>query len=125
ERHRARFANQLFNRLSSVGPAVKWRYLKGGFDIIGDHKDAREAKKVFDYYKDLVSEIKLESELDGAEQVGNNKPFGVFVNLRHTRDIERESGGFSKYLQNQSSGRYYFYWNYGRPTADYRDKFAA
>jgi hypothetical protein len=54
--------------------------------------------------------------------VGHGKPFGVFVNLKHTREIERESGGFSKYLMNQNQGMY-FYYNYGRPTADYRDKF--
>jgi hypothetical protein len=41
--------------------------------------------------------------------------------LRHTRDIERESGGFGKYLQNQNNSMYAF--NYGRPTENYRDKF--
>src|SRR5262249_57149633 len=39
-----------------------------------------------------------------------------------TRDIERESGGFSRYLQNQNATRAYSF-NYGRPTADYRDRF--
>lgn len=124
ERHRAKFANQLFNRMSAVAPACKVRYLKAGFEIVGDHKAAHEAKKVFDYYKDLVSELKLETMIDGPVDVGHGKPFGVFVNLRHTREIERESGGFAKYLQNQGSGRY-FYYNYGRPPADYRDKFQA
>ena len=43
------------------------------------------------------------------------------MDLRHTREIERESGGFSKYLQNQNAQAFGF--NYGRPTEDYRDKF--
>jgi len=43
------------------------------------------------------------------------------VNLRHTKEIEREAGGFSKYLTNQNN-QYYSY-NYGRPTENYRDKF--
>jgi hypothetical protein len=124
ERHRTKFANQLFTRMSSVSPACKFRYLKAGFDIIGDHRAAHEAKKVYDYYKDLVAELKLEAIPDGSADVGSGQPFGVFVNLRHTREIERESGGFAKYLQNQNSGRMYYY-NYGRPTADYRDKFQA
>jgi hypothetical protein len=124
DRHRTKFANQLFNRMSSVAPACKVRYLKAGFEIVGDHKAAYEAKKVYDYYKDLVAELKLEAVPDGPAEVGHGKPFGVFVNLRHTREIERESGGFSKYLQNQTSGRF-FYYNYGRPPADYRDKFQA
>jgi uncharacterized protein (DUF2267 family) len=124
DRHRTKFANQLFTRMSSVAPACKYRYLKAGFDIIGDHPAAAEAKKVFDYYKDLVSEIKLETIVDGSAEIGTGKPFGVLVNLKHTREIERESGGFGKYLQNQNSGMY-FYYNYGRPLADYRDKFTA
>ncbi|MCI0642727.1 MAG: hypothetical protein L0Y72_15900 [Gemmataceae bacterium] len=122
ERHMSKFANQLFTRLSSVKPASKYIYLKNGLTIVGEHKDAREAVKVFDYYKDLVTEIKLETIIDGSDAVGHQSAFGVFVNLRHTREIERESGGFGRYLQNQSSSSY-FYYNYGRPTADYRDKF--
>ncbi|MFO0842538.1 MAG: hypothetical protein U0797_09105 [Gemmataceae bacterium] len=122
KKHMEKFANQLFNRMSSVKPQVKYRYLKAGFDVVGDHKEAAEAKKVFDYYKDLVGEIKLEAKIDGPSDVGHKKPFGVFVWLKHTRDIERESGGFGRYLQNQNTGTY-FSWNYGRPTADYRDRF--
>lgn len=123
EKQLGRFANDLFTKMSGAKPHVKFNYLKAGFEIVGDHKQAVEAKKVFDYYKDIVTEIKLETIVDGSPQVGHGKPFGLFVNLRHTRDIERESGGFSRYLQNQNSG--YFSYNYGRPTADYRDKFEA
>ena len=121
ERHLKLFANTLFTRMSSVKPAVKYRYLKTGFEMIGDRKEAYEAKKVFDYYNDLVDEIRLETVIDGTDVVGQ-EPFGVFVNLVHTREIERESGGFGKYLQNQNNGNRYFY-NYGRPTENYRDKF--
>lgn len=121
-RHLEKFANQLFTRLSSVKPQVKFTYLKAGFEIVGDTKHPNEAKQVYNYYKDLVSEIKLDTKLDGPSVVGHKEPFGVFVFLRHTRDIERESGGFGRYLQNQNSNMY-FSWNYGRPTADYRDRF--
>jgi hypothetical protein len=117
-----RFANELFTRLSGAKPHVKHNYLKLGFEIVGENPRASEAKKVFDYYKDLVREIKLETKVDGPANVGHGKPFGLFVNLVHTRDIERESGGFSRYLQNQNSSGYYYY-NYGRPTADYKDRF--
>lgn len=124
EKQMDRFANDLFTRMSGAKPHLKFRYLKAGFEIVGDHKQAGEAKKVFDYYKDLVRELKLETLIDGSAQVGNGQPFGVFVNLKHTRDIERESGGFGRYLQNQNSGGYFSY-NYGRPTADYKDRFEA
>lgn len=122
KRHMDKFANNLFTRLSAVKPHVKFRYLSGGFDIVDrDHKQAVEARKVFDYYKDLVTEIKLDARIDGADAVGHGQPFGVFIDLRHTRDIERESGGFGRYLQNQNSLN--FSYNYGRPTADYRERF--
>ena len=121
QKHLDKFANNLFTRLSGAKPNVKFNYLKAGFEIVGDHKQAAEAKKVFDYYKDIVTEIKLEALVDGSTRVGHGQPFGVFVNIRHTRDIERESGGFGRYLQNQNSMVYSY--NYGRPTADYRDRF--
>lgn len=122
ERHRAQFANHLFTRTGNAKSELKYRYLKGGFEIVGDHKLAREARKLLDYYDDLVTEIKLEARIDGADAVGHGHPFGVFVNLVHTKDIERESGGFGRYLQNQNTNQYYFY-NFGRPLENYRDKF--
>jgi hypothetical protein len=122
KRHMDKFANALFTRLSSAKPQIKFRYLKGGFEVVdADHKLAAEARKVYDYYKDLVTEIKLDAAVDGPTAVGHGQPFGLFVNLRHTRDIERESGGFGRYLQNQNSLS--FSYNYGRPTADYRERF--
>ncbi|MAT15380.1 MAG: hypothetical protein CMJ46_08935 [Planctomyces sp.] len=120
--HMDKFANSLFVRLSAISPGMKFAYLEGGFEIVGDHEQAREARKVYDYYNDLVTEIELETEIDGSDIVGHNEPFGLFVNIRHTKEIERESGGFTKYLQNQNSGGYWYY-NYGRPLENYRDKF--
>lgn len=120
-RHLKQFASGLFTRLSAVDPGVKFTYLKAGFMIVGDHPDAREARKVFDYYRDLVTEIELITRVDGSDRIGHQRAFGLFVDIRHTEHIERESGGFQKYLQNQNQG--YFAWNYGRPTEDYRDKF--
>ncbi len=121
EKHLDRFASSLFTRMSALNPAVKFRYLRYGFEIAGDRKAANEARKVLDYYSDLVTELKLETQIDGADEVGNGEPFGVFVNLRHTPEIERESGGFAKYTQNQNN--MYYSYNYGRPLENYRDKF--
>ncbi|MEM7456089.1 MAG: hypothetical protein AAF456_17200 [Planctomycetota bacterium] len=121
EWHMSRFANLLFQRMSGIKPELKTRYLDGGFVVVGDHEDAADAREVHEYYRDLVTEIKLETVIDGSDRVGT-RPFGMFVNLLHTREIERESGGFGRYLQNQNNQGFYAY-NYGRPTEDYRDKF--
>lgn len=122
EKHLSMFANNIFTRMSRVNPAVKFRYVREGLNIVGEHETAKEAVKVFQYYNDLVTEIELETALDGNSKVGHDQPFGIFVNLHHTKAIERESGGFAKYLQNQNNGSGYYY-NYGRPTENYRDKF--
>ncbi len=122
EVHMAKVANNMFTRMSPIKPEIKFRYLRGGFEIVGDHPRAWEAKNLYDYYKDLVSEIKLNVAMDGSDDVGHSQPFGIYVNLLHTSEIEREAGGFSKYVQNQNNMPYAF--NYGRPTEDYRDKFA-
>lgn len=122
EYHLTKFANGLFTRMSAVKPNVKFRYLTGGFEIVGDHPQAREARKLYDYYKDLVTEIKLVTRVDGSSNVGKGEAFGVFVELLHTPEIERESGGFGKYLQNQNNQNG-FYYNFGRPLENYRDKF--
>ena len=121
DNHLGRFANSLSSRIGSVKPELKHRYLKAGLAIAGEHKQARQARHVFDYYQDLVTEIKLNAYIDGSDTVGHAQPFGLFVNIRHTKHIERESGGFGKYLVNQQNSPYAY--NYGRPTENYRDKF--
>ncbi len=122
DRHLDLFANDLFSRMSSVNPAVKFRYVREGLRIAGERQQAREARQVLDYYSDLVQEIQLLAEVDGSVKVGHGQPFGVLVSIRHSKAIEREGGGFSRYLQNQNSGGGYYY-NNGRPNEDYRDKF--
>lgn len=122
KRHQERFANALFTRMSAVSPSCKFRYLDAGFQLVDpDDPKAVEARKVYDYYKDLVTELQLVTRIDGSSNVGHTGAFGVYVDLRHTKELEREAGGFGKYLQNQKSQ--YFSFNYGRPTENYRDKF--
>lgn len=121
ERHMARFANALSTRITSLKAELKHRYLRAGLSIVGDHEKAAEARKLFDYYNDLVTEIQLVAHIDGSSNVGHQEPFGLFVDIRHTKEVERESGGFSKYLQNQNNAGYFY--NYGRPTVNYRDGF--
>lgn len=120
ERHETKFASLLFTRMSAVKPQIKFRYLQAGFEIVGEHEQAKEAQKVWQYYQDLLGELRLESVVDGSTEVGI-EPFGVRVDLVHTREISRESGGFQKYATNQNNMAYAY--NYGRPTENYRDKF--
>lgn len=121
ERHLKTFSTTLNTRLANVSPDLKLRYLEGASAIAGDREELSDAKDVLTYYRDLVKEIVLDASIDGPDRVGTSAPFGLKVNLRHTKEIERESGGFAKYLQNQNNSP--FAYNYGRPPEDYRDKF--
>ena len=121
ERHLSRFTKVLNQRLANVGPDLKFRYLKAATDLVGNHSNFKDGNTVYQYYKDLVTEVKLDSYVDGSSEVSASEPFGLYVNLRHTREIEREANGFQKYLVNQSNTRSGY--NYGRPAEDYRDKF--
>lgn len=121
ERHLKAFATTLNTRLANVSPDLKLRFLEGSEAVAGDHEAMADASEVLAYYRDLVTEIQLDAAIDGSAKVGSTSPFGLRVNIRHTREIERESGGFQKYLQNQANSPYGF--NYGRPPEDYRDKF--
>lgn len=120
--HRERFATALVSRLAQVNPSVKHRVVREGLAVVGDEPKAREAKQVFEYYSDLIREIELRADIDGPDRVGTGRPFGVLVSLRHTREIEREAGGFGRYLQNQKANTG-FSFNFGRPLENYRDKF--
>lgn len=121
ERHVAEFAAALYPRLAAVKPAMKPRFLKMGADVVDNHPRLGPAKKLLSYYKDLAKEVKLEVALDGATGVGSMEPFGVFVMLRHTRELEQGSGGFGRFLQNQIGNPMAY--NYGRPQTNYRDRF--
>ena len=121
EHHLKSFATTLNIRLANVSPDLKLRFLEASEAVAGDHEALADASEVLAYYRDLVTEIQLDASIDGSDKVGSDSPFGLRVNIRHTREIERESGGFQKYLQNQTNSPFGF--NYGRPPEDYRDKF--
>ena len=121
DRHLKAFATTINNRLANVAPDLKLRYLEAAAAVVGEHEAMSDGTEVLAYYRDLITEIELDATIDGPDLVGSGSPFGLRVNLRHTREIEREAGGFQKYLQNQTNSPYA--WNFGRPTEDYRDKF--
>ena len=120
KRHQDRFANLLWTRMSAVKPQIKFRYLQAGFEITGDSEQTKDAQRIWTYYQDLLSELRLDVVVDGDTAVGT-EPFGVRVDIMHSEQVGRESGGFQKYATNQNDQAYAY--NYGRPTENYRDKF--
>jgi hypothetical protein len=123
ERHMSAFAKSLGQSVNTLWPELKPRFLRAGLRVVGDHPDAEDARKVARYYDDLLQEIEFLVRLDGDATVGHTRPFGVFVSLRHTADIEREAGGFARYLRNLKKGNYAYYNPYGQPQRNFVEDF--
>ncbi len=102
--HRELFARQVVQSLSDINAELKPRYLRHALRIIGDSPLGAEVKRIVGDYDDLLGEMQLDLSVDGATAVGHQTPFGAKFSLRHTTALGRESGGFSKYLQNQVPG---------------------
>ena len=102
--HLEMFAKMLGELFPRVPANVRQRFLGSGLKIVGEnHPAAAAATKSLDYYRELLDEIQLRVSVDGPTRVGHSQPFGVFITLETTRQLLRESGGFSKYLQNRAS----------------------
>ncbi|MDB6079473.1 MAG: hypothetical protein JWO82_3220, partial [Akkermansiaceae bacterium] len=103
EKHLEMFAKALGEVFPRVPANVRQLFLGSGLAIVGaDNPAAAAATKSLDYYKELLNEIQLRVTVDGPGRVGHGEPFGAFIGLETSRQLLRESGGFSKYLQNQS-----------------------
>lgn len=123
ERHLTAFAKQLGTGANSLRPELKPRYLRAGLMVVGDHPDAADARKLVTYYDDLLQELEFVVRLDGEATVGHARPFGVFISLRHTADLERESGGFGRYLRNNKSANPYYASAVAAPQRNFTEEF--
>lgn len=119
-RHLSDFASDISEAVTRSDPEVKPRLVKHALRIIGDHPAGASLRAMDELYRDLVKEeIRLRLTVDGPDRIGTDRPFGVLVSLRFTNAVDRETGGFAKYLQNNVWGRV------GRDFREinYRDRF--
>lgn len=99
-RHVADFARALGAAVSRADPEVKPKLVKQALRIVGAHPAGASLRALDELYRDLVKdEIKLRLAIDGEDRVGASRQFGVLLSLRFTNSVDRETGGFSKYLQ--------------------------
>lgn len=106
DRHISSFANEIEGAVQRAAPEVKPRLVRHALRVIADHPAGASLRAMEELYRDLVKdEIKLRLALDGADQVGVERPFGMLLSLRFTNSVDRETGGFAKYLQNGVFGR--------------------
>lgn len=106
DRHLATLASDVMGAVGGADPEVKPRLVKHALRIIKDHPAGAGLRAMQEVYLDLVkNELRLRLTIDGDDRVGVNRAFGVLVSLRYTNSVERETGGFGKYLQNGVYGR--------------------
>lgn len=105
-RHLELFAQAINESLNTIRGELKPRYVRAALRITGSIAAAEDIAELARYYDDLLGEIALDVRIDGDARIGHTRPFGVFVSLRHTTDVERESGGFARYLQSQNQPYY-------------------
>lgn len=99
-RHTTDFARAIGNAVSRSDPEVKPKLVKQALRIVGDHPAGASLRALDELYRDLVKdEIKLRLAIDGDDRIGTNRQFGLLISLRFTNSVDRETGGFSKYLQ--------------------------
>lgn len=126
EGHLQKFGQMLADLLSQVPANMKQRFLSAGLQVVGEnHSSAKVAQESLKNYRELLDEAQLRVTVDGPTRVGHAQPFGMILSLEHTRQLARESGGFSKYIQNPSSQqRMPVYQSGGPQRGNYRDDFA-
>jgi hypothetical protein len=101
DRHVAALAADIEGAVERAEPEVKQRLVRHALRVIGEHPAGASLRAMAELYRDLVKdEIKLRLTLDGADTVGVHEPFAALLSLRYTHSVDRETGGFSKYLQN-------------------------
>ncbi len=122
ERHFAALAKAVTSSAESLPANLKRSYLRAALAIVGERPEAEEIRKLVTYHDGLLREIETSVRIDGDASVGHGQPFGVFLTVRHTAELERENqGGFSKWLRNQSQNPY-FYSPYGIAPVDHREE---
>ena len=105
EGHQKQFGEMLARLLPQVPGNMRQRFLSAGLQVLGnEHPSAKPALESLKNYEELLDEVQLRATVDGPTRVGFGEPFGLILSLEHTRQLARESGGFSKYLQNASDG---------------------
>jgi len=78
---------------------LKYRYLASALLITKDDPFTLGAGKKVAYFDELLSEIRLQTRVDGTNTVGRDQDFGIIVSVIHTEAMGRVAQ-FGQYLSN-------------------------
>lgn len=96
--HQELFAQAIVSSLDQVPPALKPHLVRQALVVIGKHPAAKPLVERLAAYDDLLKEVELRLRIDGSNNVGHGRPFGVHVSLAGTRAVLRENDAFPTLL---------------------------
>lgn len=101
--HISRFAKIVNDRLADekdpLHEDLKYRYLASSLIITKDDPFTLGAQKQVAYLDELLSEVRLQTRVDGPSTVGRDQDFGIIVSIVHTEAMGR-AARFGQYLTN-------------------------
>ena len=103
--HMGQLAKTLNGRLNDTNNPMhedlKYRYLASTLVVTKDDPFSLGLKKRSDYLDELLSEIRVQTRVDGPNTVGVNQEFGIIVSVVHTEAMGRVAR-FGQYLSNDA-----------------------
>ncbi|MGY8644227.1 MAG: hypothetical protein ACKVJU_24425 [Verrucomicrobiales bacterium] len=97
----ARIVNErLSDEAEPLHEDLKYRYLASALVITKDNPFTLGATKKVDYLDQLLSEVRLQTRVDGPNTVGRDQDFGIIVSIVHTEAMGR-AANFGQYLSNE------------------------
>lgn len=78
---------------------LKYRYLASALLITKDDPFTLGVAKRLTYYDELLSEVRLQTRVDGPNTVGRDQDFGIIFSIIHTEAMGR-AAQFGRYLSN-------------------------
>jgi hypothetical protein len=119
---RAKAVRQLGGWLTESWPKLKphtrMPFLEAVEELLGRDPAVGELAAKLATYRELLQEVKLVAEIDGPAEIGKGREFGVLLKLRHSGAIERESKGFSRFIEEKGPQI-----SYNQPPVPYRQNF--
>lgn len=101
--HISQFAKIVNDRLADekdpLHEDLKYRYLASALVITKDDPFTLGAEKKVAYLDELLSEVRLQTRVDGPNTVGRDQDFGIIVSIVHTEAMGR-AAKFGQYLTN-------------------------
>jgi hypothetical protein len=104
--HISLFAKAVNDRLADekdpLHEDLRYRYLASALIVTKDDPFTLGAQKKVAYFDELLSEVRLQTRVDGPNTVGPDQDFGIIVSIVHTEAMGR-AAHFGQYLTNDAN----------------------